>query len=64
MKQKIHITMDATVAEVVTRMAAHEDRTFSNMVTRLVVEAIGKREGWSEGLQSMMAGDPGKGGSK
>lgn len=63
MKQKIHIAMDATVAEVVKRMANHEDRTFSNMITRLVVEAIGRREGWAEGLQSKMM-DVTKGGDQ
>lgn len=44
MKQKHHITIDATVAETVNGLASHEGRSFSNMIVRLVTEALHARK--------------------
>lgn len=62
MKAKHHITMDTTVVEVVARMAANDGRSFSNMVSRLVVEAISARDGSNALEQATMHASDRKGG--
>lgn len=52
MKQKIHISMDAKVVEMVNDLAARDGRTFSNMIERIVVKHLQATDAKTEPKQS------------